>query len=75
MLFLNVSFHVARVHKVLPAVLTVEGLVEMIAERFSAEFFVTDSTDEVFGIALQVLALMQRLLAFGGKDCVAISAK
>jgi hypothetical protein len=54
----DVSFHVAGIHELLVAVLAVESFVEVIAEGFLAEFFVTDSTDEVLGIAIKILAIL-----------------
>lgn len=53
---LDVSFHVARIHKLLSAILTRESFVEMIAERLLAQLFFADSANEILDVALQVLA-------------------
>lgn len=70
----DVSFHIARVHELLAAVLAVECLVKMITESLLAQLFVADATDEVLWVALKVLAdvHLQRLL--GSENRVAVLA-
>lgn len=53
---LYVSFHVAWIDERLSTILACKGLVEMVAERFLAQLLIADAANEIFRIALQVLA-------------------